>query len=101
MGTHAPSGAVASVICDAATTPRPSRAAGDSAVAGFYLSKIVALLVLPPGSAILLILLGLCLLRRFRRFAFSLMAFGLLLLYASSMPLVAKALCRAPMMRKP
>ena len=89
------------MICDAATTPRPSRAAGDSAVAGFYLSKIVALLVLPPGSAILLILLGLCLLRRFRRFAFSLMAFGLLLLYASSMPLVAKALCRAPMMRKP
>ncbi len=61
-------------------------------MAGFYLSKIVALLVLPPGSATLLILLGLCLLRRFRRFALSVMAFGLLLLYVSSMPLVAKAL---------
>ena len=44
----------------------------------FHLSKIVALLVLPPGSAILLILLGLCLLRRFRKFALSVMAFGLL-----------------------
>ena len=61
-------------------------------MAGIYLSKIVALLVLPPGSSILLILLGLCLLRRFRRFALSVMAFGFLLLYASSMPLVAKAL---------
>jgi len=61
-------------------------------VAEFNLSKIVSLLVLPPSSAILLILLGLCLLRRFRRFALSLMALGVLLLYASSMPLVAKAL---------
>ena len=70
----------------------PSGAVGDSTLAGFYLSKIIALFVLPPGCAILLILLGLCLFRRFRRLALSVMAFGLLFLYVSSMPIVAKAL---------
>jgi len=61
-------------------------------MAGFIASKIVTLLVLPPGGPILIMLLGLCLLRRFRKFAVSVMAFGLLVLYASSMPLVAKSI---------
>ena len=61
-------------------------------MAGFIASKIVTLLVLPPGGPILIMLLGLCLLRRFRRIAVSVMAFGLLALYASSMPLVSKSI---------
>jgi len=61
-------------------------------VAGFIASKIVTLLVLPPGGPILIMLLGLCLLRRFRRVAVTVMAFGLLVLYASSMPLVSKSI---------
>ena len=61
-------------------------------MAGFIASKIVTLLVLPPGGPILIILLGLCLLRRFRRFAVCVVAFGLVVLYASSMPLVSKSI---------
>ena len=61
-------------------------------MAGFIATKIVTLLVLPPGGPILIMLLGLCLLRRFHRVGVTMMAFGLLVLYASSMPLVSKAI---------
>jgi uncharacterized SAM-binding protein YcdF (DUF218 family) len=61
-------------------------------MAGFIASKIVTLLVLPPGGPILIIFLGLCLLRRFRKVSAYLVALGLLLLYASSMPLVSKSI---------
>ena len=61
-------------------------------MAGFIVSKIVTLLVLPPGGPILIIVLGLLLLRRYRKFAVYVVAFGLLVLYASSMPLVSKSI---------
>ena len=61
-------------------------------MAGVIASKIVALLVLPPGGHILIMLLGLCLLRRFRMFSVFVVAFGLLILYACSIPLVSKSI---------
>jgi uncharacterized SAM-binding protein YcdF (DUF218 family) len=61
-------------------------------VAGFIASKIVTLLVLPPGGPILIMLLGLCLLRRFRMFSVFVVAFGLLILYACSIPLVSNSI---------
>ena len=59
---------------------------------GLIASKIVSLFILPPGGPLLIMFVGLCLVRRFRASAMTLLIFGLGLLYASSMPLIAKSI---------
>lgn len=59
---------------------------------GFIVTKIVSLFILPPGGALLLMFIGLCLVRHFRALAISLLISGVALLYASSMPLVANSI---------
>jgi len=61
-------------------------------VVGFITSKIATTLILPPGGPILIMLLGLILLRRFRKLGVTLIVFALLMFFASSLPVVSKAI---------
>jgi len=65
---------------------------GNSEMSGLIISKIITILILPPGGPIIIMLLGLILLRRFRKIGVILIVFALLVFTSSSLPVVSKAI---------
>ena len=61
-------------------------------MAGLIISKIITIFILPPGGPIIIMLLGLILLRRFRKIGVILIVFALLVFTSSSLPVVSKAI---------
>src|SRR5688572_2106058 len=61
----------------------------------FVLKKALTALVLPPTGPLLVALLGLALLARYRRVGRALAWFGVVLLFLLSLPIVSHALLRA------
>src|SRR5262245_42226112 len=61
---------------------------------GFWTTKIVAALLLPPTGPLLLTVIGLVMARLWRRFGLSLAALGVLSLWLLATPLVSERLLR-------